>query len=210
MVKVFRKDLFVTALVLVIVLFLSGFFVGFFWDKMRLGYSDSLVGISALDTESFLVEQDFVNAFNANVSIEDRLLDINRRIGKLGEMLVEYDAKKMSNSEEYNALKRKYFLLELKAYILRYQNGGNDNVILFFYDVTENDDSLRMGDVLNALVRADSDVVVFSIDREFDQDPLLETIKKHYNISKSPTIIVNYNKRYEGFVSLAEIKKDLK
>lgn len=210
MVKIFRKDLFVTALIFSLILFSGGFLLGYIWDSYRLDYSDSLVGIGTLDTESFLLEQDFVESFNATTSVENRLLDINRRIGKVGEMLVQFDAKKMSHGEEYDSLKRKYFLLELKAYTLRHKQGGNNNIILFFYDVTQNDDSLRMGDVLNALVRADPNVVVFSIDREFTGEPMLDTVKQYYNVTKSPTIIINYDQKYEGFVDLAEVKKNLK
>ena len=208
MVKVFRKDLFLTAFLLAIIIFGVGFFLGFVWDGLRIDYTDDLIKSGALDTEGFLVEQEFVNVFGGTLS-SSRLLEINRRIGKLGELLVEFDAKKMSHGEEYFKLKKQYFILELKAYLLRYNQGGEDNVLLYFYDIKDNEESIRQGDVLDALVRSDKSVVVFSLDREFD-DPLLETVKAEYGVVKSPTVIVNYETKFEGFTSLSELKESLK
>ena len=208
MVRVFRKDLFLTALLLAIIIFGGGFFLGSLWDSFRLDYSNKLLQESSLDTQSFLVEQEFVSTFGGEYS-SARLLDINRRIGKLGELLVEFDAKKMSHGSEYDNLKQQYFTLELKAYMLRHEKGGDDNVILFFYDVEDNEDSLRQGDVLDALVRSDESVVVFSFHRGFD-DPLVDTLKEYYGVVDSPTVVVNYDNVFKGFVSVAELKESLK
>ena len=94
--------------------------------------------------------------------------------------------------------------------MLRYETGGDDNIILFFYDVNDNEESLRMGDVLDALVRSDSSVVVFSFDREFVKEPLLNLVKEHYGIEYSPSLIVNFETKFEGFISLVELKESLK
>jgi len=65
---------------------------------------------------------------------------------------------------------------------------------------------LRQGYVLDSMVNRNQNITVFSIDREF-KEPLLDTVKRHYNVTKGPTIIVNFDKKFEGFTPEAEIVK---
>ena len=78
------------------------------------------------------------------------------------------------------------------------------DLILFFYDLSDTD-SKRQGYVLDALSENKTyDFRIFSLDRSFSEDPLLEVVKKYYNITMSPTLVINENKT-DGFTPIDEI-----
>ena len=78
------------------------------------------------------------------------------------------------------------------------------DLILFFYDLSDTD-SKRQGYVLDALSENKTyDFRIFSLDRSFSEDPLLEVVKTYYNITMSPTLVINENKT-DGFIPIDEI-----
>jgi hypothetical protein len=47
-------------------------------------------------------------------------------------------------------------------------------------------------------------VNVFSFDFQYD-DPALKTLKAYYNITKTPTMILDFNDKKEGYFSFGEL-----
>ena len=119
----------------------------------------------------------------------------------------------MFNKGYYEELRREYFLLEMRTYTFLYQLkeecGYNINLILFFYDIDDSD-SERQGYVLDSLARGNKDLHIFSFDREFENDAAINTFRSHYNITKSPSLIINNDIKKEGFISLGELIEILK
>lgn len=214
--KRFRKDIFISALIIAIFIFGIGFFLGYIQDKFRINEGLEILRTSELDSESFTVEKEFFDVFGSQDCElqEQRLKKLTEDLGEIGSTLAGYDAKKLIGTKDYNYLKRKYFILELKTYSFNKQVSENCNdhktkTILFFYDVENNEESLRQGYVLDVLVKQDQDVRIFSIDRQFRDDLILSSIKKFYGITQSPTLILNYQDKIEGFISEGELKEKL-
>ena len=207
-----RKDVFISTFIIVIGIFVLGLYLGSKLDSYRIDDLKAQIGKSELDAESFIIEMSFADSFSENKCeiLRPIINELSGELGEIGKTLTKYDSKGIFDKNEYNILKRRYFILEIRAYTLRKELkekcGEDNNVILYFYDVNNNEESLRQGYVLDSMVNRNQNITVFSIDREF-KEPLLDTVKRHYNVTKGPTIIVNFDKKFEGFTPEAEIVK---
>ena len=207
-----RRDIFITTLIITLFVFGFGFWLGSYQDSFRVDYSSDSISSSELDTQSLVTERLFFERFGGKgcEQSKKRLESFNKQIYEVGKVLGKFDTKSISKQNQYNFLKRKYFLLELNTYLLTNQMKeeckDETKVLLFFYDIKDNEESLRQGLVLDTLVHQKS-LVVFSFDREFTDEPLLNTIKEFYNVTKSPTLIINYKTKKEGLISAEELKK---
>ena len=205
-----HKDLFLSALVIVVAIFLLGLYLGYHLDTFRVDDTRDLLRKTAVDTDSLLVENEFLETFDIEscTLVEQRLQLLGDRLFDLGKSLSAYDTKKVFRSAEYRDLKQQYFSLEIKAFSLYYQAQEeciiDKHVVLYFYDVEDNEESLRQGFVLDSLVARLDNVIVLSIDREFE-DPLLETVKSHFAIVSGPSLVVDFEHLAEGFVSFPEL-----
>ncbi len=207
-----RKDIFVTALIITVFIFIVGFWLGTLQDELRVSFSDDALKDSELDTESLLTEKLFLEEFGGDscTNTKLRLESFNKRIYEVGQTLIEFEGKKVSNQEEYDFLKRKYHLIQANVYVLKHklqkECGEDSPTILFFFDIEDNEESIRQGLVLDSLVKQ-APVTILSFDREFQEEPLLELIKGHYGITKSPTLIINFKTKKEGYINVPELKK---
>ena len=207
-----RKDLLIFALVLTLFVFFVGFLLGSSLDRFRVSDATMLVRSSELDVESFLLEQDFFDTFGDPCDLSDtRLRHLSDAIVEVGKTLRTYELNDLTKKAEYDWLRGRYFLLELKYYTqLKYMHDTCDSsardVLLFFYDIADHPDSLRQGYVLDQLVRQDSSLIVLSVDRSFS-NPLVQTLTTFYNVTAAPTLILHYNTTLVGFVSEGELRR---
>jgi len=202
---------------MLIVVFLIGVLLGRGMDLWRVSDVSENLGNWELDTESFVVEQSFIDNFGGENCelIESRMRSLSRDLGLLGTTLEDYNRKKLFfNQDRFDDIKRKYFLLELRTYSLRKKMHekckDSGEIILFFYDTKDNEESLKQGYVLDSLVKELNNVTVFSLDIDFDEkEPLIKTIKNYYGIQNAPTIIINFDEKKDVFTNKAEIKQIL-
>src|SRR3989338_9324660 len=211
MVKVFRKDMLITAFLIAFFIFLLGFYVGKLFDSTRLINGDSMILDTQLDTDSFVTEKEFCSVFAVQDCplLDKRMQRLGENLGEIGRTITKYDTRSLSDKDVYNQLKRKYFLLELKAYTLRKEIADScaskdSNVILFFYNTENNQESLNQGYALDSLVSDFNNTIVLSVDTEF-KEPALNSLKAYYNITRAPTIVLNYEKKVEGYISDEDI-----
>src|SRR3989344_3691326 len=98
---------------------------------------------------------------------------LSKELGSLGEKLSYAENQTELNTDDLDYLKRSYFLLEIKDYLLMKQLtekcGIKPTFILYFYSSEENcKDCERMGYVLTALRDKYPDLRVYSFDYHFD------------------------------------------
>ena len=211
MVTKFPKHIFLTSLAITVIVFVAGLMLGYNLDNFRTSEILGGLKVNELDTESYLVEQAFWDNFGGDdcTFAQPRLASISTQLGELGQYLNTYEKKSLFEENEFDYLARRYFLLEVKAYTLemnlRAQCNLSNTVILYFYG---NDDpgSERQGFVLDKLVaKAEGDVNVYSINLDYEGDEALETVNLYYNVTKTPTIIINGEEKREGFTSYNEM-----
>lgn len=206
------KKFLIISLGLALIVFTAGLLLGISLDDTKV--NDLLVNINQneLNTESYSVEKEFVDIFGGNeCSLSSpRVQALSEELGRIGSLLTKYESTNVFKQSEFDYLKRKYFLLEIKAYSLftslKKQCNYNYTTILFFYD-SGDEVSIRQGHVLDALVNINPNTHIFSFDRLFTDDPTLETVKLHYNITGSPTLIINNKIKQESLINLEDLTK---
>ena len=187
------KQMFVTVLLLVIIVFVIGVVIGNVW---RFGGSNEVskeLRSSELDAQSFLVEQELFESFELNCDFaERRLTTLSADLWQLGKVLGASDAKEKLGDDDYSYLKRKYHLAQMRAYVLDKQLevdcGKVNNVVLFYF---KNDDPLsaEQGRVLDDLVSQFS-MHVFAVELNYSME--LNFIKEYHEIDSVPSLILNY------------------
>ncbi len=195
-----------------ILVFTSGLLLGITLDTTKVNELVENINRNELSTESYSVEKEFLNVFGGDKCTlsNPRVNALSEEIGKIGRLLTKYESTNVFEQSDFSYLKRKYFLLEIKAYSLfsslKKECNYNYTTILFFYD-PNHDESTRQGYVLDALVNLNPNMHVFSFDHLFKDDPTLETLRIHYNITDSPTLIINDKIKKEGMVNLDNLIK---
>jgi len=135
---------------------------------------------------------------------------LSKELGTLGEKLTYGENQTELNTNELEYLKRSYFLLEIKDYLLMkrltQKCGIKPTFILYFYS-TENScvDCEKMGYVLTSLRDKYPDLRVYSFDYYFDVGAI-DTLVSIYKVkSDLPALIINGETIY-GFNTVEELE----
>lgn len=192
-----KQALLITTL-LVCIVFVIGVILGNSWNTGQTEISKTLKQ-SELDTESFLVEQELFESFETNCALtEKRLSSLSDELWKLGKILGAQNAKQELGEENYNFLKRKYHLMQIRTYVLdkklQQDCGVKTNIILFYF---KQDDTLseQQGKILDELVKQ-YPLHVFAIEYQYSKE--LEFLEDYYEIKNTPTLVVNFEKILPG------------
>lgn len=195
-----------------VMIFTAGLLLGISLDDTKI--NDIIININQneLNSESYNVEKEFLNVFGGNKCTlsNPRLNELSEESTKIGRLLTKYELTNTIKKPDFDYLKRKYSLLEIKIYnlfnSLKKECGYNYTTILFFYG--NNDDfSTRQGYVLDTLVKINPNIHIFSFDYNFKADPALETLKIYYNITASPSLIINNKIKKEELTDLDSLIK---
>lgn len=136
---------------------------------------------------------------------------LSKELGSLGERLSYAENQTGFNQSDLEYLKRSYFLLEIKDYLLMKRLtekcGIKPTFILYFYstkDVCK--DCERMGYVLTALRDKYPDLRVYSFDYHFNVGAI-DTLVSIYKVNPElPALIIN-GENYHGFYSVEELEE---
>jgi hypothetical protein len=135
---------------------------------------------------------------------------LSKELGPLGEKLTYAESQKSFSTTDVESLKRSYFLLEIKDYLLMKRLTEKCNFkptfILYFYGNEEAcPDCQKMGYVLTAMRDKYPDLRVYSFDYNAD----LEAVSTLISINKVkpvlPALIIN-SEPYYGFKSIDELE----
>lgn len=208
-----HKKLFARSFVMAAILFVAGLLLGLGIDFARTNTIVSDFRESEINTESYLIEQSFLDFFGGDKCImaEERINHLSRELGKLGQNLINYESKNIVKQKDYDYYLRKYFLASIKAYTeimqLKKECNIKEDVILFFFE-SDKQQSINQGKLLDVLVEQNDHLSVFAINVNYKDEPVIETVKAMYKIQETPTIVINGNVK-KGFTSKEEILNSL-
>jgi hypothetical protein len=138
---------------------------------------------------------------------------LSKELGTLGEKLSYAENQAGFDMAEVESLKRSYFLLEIKDYLLMKRLtekcGTRPTFILYFYSDEEKcEDCERMGYVLTSLRDTYPDLRVYSFDYHFDVEAI-KTLTSIYKVrDELPALIINGEPHY-GFRSVEELEAEI-
>ncbi len=201
-----KKQVMLTTILLVAVVFSTGLLLGNSWKSAGANEISKILRQSELDAESFLVEQELFESFETNCDLaEKRLGSLSEELWKLGKVLGALDAKEKLGAEDYNFLKRKYHLMQIRTYILdkklEADCGSKTNIILFYFK-RQDTQSEQQGKILDSLVE-EYDIHVFAIENQYSKE--LEFLEDYYEITSTPTLVVNFKHKQTGLVSKEQL-----
>lgn len=202
-----KKQVFIITLLLLILVFAVGIIIGNSFSNQELKEINKIIRNSELSTESYLIEQELFKDFEKNCELSKiRLSSLSSELWRLGKLLASQTAKQDLGEYNYDFLKRKYHLMQIKTFVLYYQLKDEckieDKVILFYF--SRNDpDSLEQGKILDRLV-ADLNVRVFAIERAYAEELIF--LEQYYDITEAPSLIIDYEIKRKGLTSYNELK----
>ena len=207
--KNLTRALFVSIIIGTLI-FSLGLFVGYGLDILRIKDVSVSLNEIELQTLDYITSQEFLEFFGGSNCelLNSRMSYISPQLFEIGQTLTSYEERNIFSGNDYELLKSKYFLLEIRAYILfnklNEECGFDNNIILYFYEQHQ-ENSKRQGEVLNKLVNIDK-ATVFSFDKDFE---IIKFLVEKYGINTAPTVIVNENKRFEGLTFLSDLRESL-
>ncbi|MBN1644725.1 hypothetical protein JW851_01625 [Candidatus Woesearchaeota archaeon] len=209
------RNVLITSLVLTIVIFILGILLNYGLDFIRLGSIMEVINEHELSTDAYLAEALFSDVFDSNkcTVMNARINSLKMEIQRVGVELGSYSCFSFFNRKDFDYLKRKYFLLELQflSLITKVNNECNNPYvpILFFYEI-DDDLSERQGFILQEISREFEDnIVVLSIDKDYEDEPLVKMLLQKYEITKAPTTIIDDVKK-QGLFYVNELNQIVK
>ena len=204
------KKTFVKIFLITTMIFVIGIFVGFSIDTIRNDIISSELSNANLETDSYIISEMYLKDSNNYCSIADSMISHIANITEyLGSNLEEYGKMRMFRKESYDHLLRRYYTYELRFWMLvkEYKIKCNKKIVDILYFFGPNDiDSTKQGYVLTAIRKKyQPNFMVFSFNADFNKEPSLFLVKKTYNITVTPTLIIN-GKKYEGFKDMHQLE----
>ncbi|MFW5746718.1 MAG: hypothetical protein ACOCWQ_04180 [Nanoarchaeota archaeon] len=204
------------------------FFAGLVAGRISAQYTLTIDPLDAgeLAAESAALEFALIQDFDTQTCshLDARQSALSAQLAQIGRTLSQPDIKDTLHDDEYDMLKRRYHLMQAKAYIqirqLKNLCNKTHPVILFFYDDPQtaqqesmNPDyyklSQKQGWELDAIVKrlGEQNISVFAM--EYQYAPELGFIENFYSISTAPALIVDYRYKIGRYATQEEILKYL-
>ena len=104
------KKIIIISLVITILIFSAGLLLGLSLDDTRLSDIVNNLNQNELNSESYLVEQDFIKTVGGDVCdlSDPRTQGLSSELAKLGQLLSKYEPSNLFRQTEYTYLKAKY------------------------------------------------------------------------------------------------------
>lgn len=153
--------------------------------------------------------------FNSNICETGSFEKISQDLGFQGRIIDDLERKFGKQDEDVLLRKQFYSLIEIEHFeFVREFNQKcrtKINTILFFYsnNASEIKDSEEAGRILGAVFSGKENLVIYSFDVDLDSD-LVNKLEKRYNVTDSPTAIINEKAKIELPANIREIEKYLK
>jgi hypothetical protein len=202
------------AFILTLVIFAGGVVLGILIEGARLNDAKQLTLTEKVNLQSLQLQQQYIESGLADCSTLNRVLEANiDQLVKKMSTVTEYEKRSILNEEEFNLQLRDYFLTEIQYLLISEEidrRCPQDNVkILYFYDEGATD---TQGEILDYLKKKfGHQVLVFSLNARFQDEPLIDILLTSYNISQFPSVVVG-GEVFQGHTSVetlfAEICND--
>ena len=207
------KESIIKAGAVTVLVLLLGILLGYQMDDLRQDHLSEELRQSNLETETFSVLDNYVQRSDRDHCqlMDVQIPSIGERNGELGSELERFEAQNIGSDEEYRYIRDRYYNNQLRLYMAlnSYKdrcNGTNQTIILYFFD--DSTESQRQGAVLNEVVKQ-KNVQVFSFNAEVDDSLVVDVLTEDFNVTDYPTVIVNDDQKFEGFISENELNYDV-
>ena len=211
-VREISKSLYISAFFITLSVFLMGFLLGFILNREREQKLQGVVDLENLRYESLQVQ----SLYLGELANEENCLGLMRTLDEstieldaMGEKLDSYKKDTIADRENFELLKRRYILTEVRYWLLTQKTKKickQDTILLLFFYSDKDKNSDVQGTILTYFKeKLGKELLVFSIDADFEQESIVTILKGTYGVIETPTLVIN-NKKYE-FLTRDELTK---
>ena len=205
-----RKPL-LRSLILTLVVFSAGVFLGIWLEDMRINHIKNRlleveVNWNDVRMQSSLMEMSCPIALDVNKEFGEKLL-------KEGEEIERYEKANVM-SQEIITQKKKYALLQIQYWLntikLRERCNASINTVLYFY--SQFDPNVRLQQNIQSRVLVDlihdckGKLLTFPLPIDLDIASV-EILKRRFNVTKAPSLVINETVVLEGLQSRQTLEK---
>ena len=201
------KDKYFYAFVIATLIFVVGVLIGIFITDARINYLENIVYSSKLESQSLqlqLLYSNFLTEEARNCDILNSILERNlEEVGRAEKVVDRYIRE--SEQPQYRNYKRDYLQTVINYWILYHKTEEvcpMDRVaILYFYSNDYCTDCGPQGTILEYMKKKfDQDLLLFWIDADFVDEPMVSILKEKYNVTELPTLVLEDEVIY-GFIN---------
>lgn len=199
------------AFILTLLIFGGGIVIGILFENARLSSAEQItlqekVSLRSLQLQQNYIESGITDCKTLNTILENNINELGKKVG----VIIDYEKKALFNQEEFNLQLQDYFLTEIQFYFLTTeinQKCPQNNVkILYFYDENEDD---TQGDILAYLKkRFGSKLLIFSLNSQFSQEPMIGTLLTYHNITQYPALVIE-DEVFQGHRTTPQLMEDI-
>lgn len=210
-----RRHLIVFTLTFLI--FTIGLMLGLLVTKEREEALENINKIENLKYDSLQLQHLYMTSLAEEKDCVGMLSSLEENVKELEgarERIENYIKDSKTNKNSYIEIKREYTLAQLRywLFVRKYRDicDGDFVSILYFYSNSDECTECRtQGIILTYLKSLLKDrILTFSFDADFEDEPMIKTLKKVYNITEVPIVIIE-NTKFSGLIELDELKKEI-
>ncbi len=189
------------ALVFTTIVFLLGLLVGYGITGVRLSRVQERENELRFSYDSAQLQTLYISSLlkNQNCASLTSVLDKNIRSIQITANQLENFIKDSQFRGDYDLLKRQYILAQLRYWLLaqQYKDICNKDAVLVLYFFSSAIDQPcpdcgPQGTILSYLKNLfEERLLVFSIDKDFTQEPMVSILLSDYNITMAPSLVVD-------------------
>lgn len=218
-----RNILFIEAGILTLIVYFSALFLNGYLDHYRFIELENKIDEININSEASIILSDFHYSFSTNNCSLRKNYILNEfiKLKLFGKDLTNYGQLFLKSNENFSLNKqREYFLEEINLLneVLKYNNKCNEDklfYILYFFNSKKTNLDKQSIILEQFSLNNKNKSIIFSFDISYKDEPILEDIKKNYNVTYSPFIIIE-NKtsrlmhKTNGIVDLNSISVEFK
>jgi len=149
--------------------------------------------------------------FDKDICSEEYYANISEAFNFQRDIIDQLETKLGKDNERVLFRKKFYTLAELEHFelikLLKENCNFDMNFVFFFYSNEPRDiaESEKWGKILTSLFNKNQNLVIYSFDINLESD-LIDDLKDKYNVTVSPTIVVNDNNKLEELRSIEDVE----
>ncbi len=200
---------YIIALVITVGIFSVVIFLSFFATNQKMKAIQNAQDLIALDIASSEIQFSLLSELSCkNISATS----LSKELASMEARINYAEANKITGKEELLKLKKTYFLLEIRDYLLLRkitERCGNTAVPIIYIYTTDCSECVKQGYVLTALQETYAPIRVYSFDYSVDLSAL-HALLSIYDVKgdEFPVMIIA-EQTYTGFKSFDEMEKDV-
>jgi len=210
-------DKYIIAAFLTLVIFALGLLLGLVIEGSRADYVSQMAKSHELNYNSIQLQYLYIDQLGSegNCPAVLRTLDNNiEELVKTADRLETYEKDSKIKKGDFDVLKHEYLLSQIRYWLLskkaREICGGDYVTVLYFYSTEkECPDCEQQAFILTYFKKIFKDKLLnFALDAHYTSEPLIEILKKTYNVQSYPTLVIE-NKAFNGFTDQKTIVKEI-